>query len=239
MNSTVLDGGETLFFNSDADLTTGRTGVIALAAGERNPSIDAGYYVTPLPVTLLYFKGNADGCSINLNWATASEQNAKSFRVERSADGKTWASLAVIAAAGNSTTVRNYTFTDAKATRTNYYRLVQMDFDGTTAVYGLSESVATQGCFDETTNGVTSLYPNPNSTDEVTVKFYTDRGDEDVSVEIHNVLGQQVSATKLAINNGTSLVKIDIHTLEAGTYFVKIVGNGWYSVAQKLVRITE
>ncbi len=231
-------GGETPFFNSDADLTSGRTAVIALAAGERNPNIDAGYYVTPLPVTLLYFKGIADGCSINLNWATASEQNAKSFRVERSADGKTWGSLAVIAAAGNSTTVRNYQFTDGKATRNNYYRLVQTDFDGTTAVYGLAESVATQGCYDETTNGVTNLYPNPNSTNDVTVKFYTDRGDEDATIEIYDVLGHQMSAMKLSISNGTNIVNMDISDLASGTYMVKIVGTGWYSVAQKLVRVT-
>ncbi len=234
--TTGTNGGDD---NSDADALTGRTGIITLAAGERNPNIDAGYYVTPLPVSLLYFKGAAENCTVLLNWATASEQNAKSFRVERSADGKTWGSLGIVAAAGNSVTVRNYQFTDSKPKRTNYYRLVQADFDGQTAVYGLAQSVETQGCFDETTNGVTNLYPNPNNTEEVTVKFYTDRGDEEAAIEIYDVLGQQMSAMKLPITNGVNLVNMDISDLASGTYLIKIVGAGWYSVAQKLVRVKE
>ena len=195
--------------------------------------------VAPLPVTMLYFAGKATDCKVELNWATASEQNAKLFRVEHSSNGIDWTAIGDVPCAGNSTTVRYYTFTDTKPTRNNYYRLVQIDFDGRSETYRLATSVATAGCFDDTVNGVAAMYPNPNATDKLTIKFYTDRGAEDVRVQIYDILGRLYTETPIAIGNGTNIVNVNIEDLVSGTYFVKIVGNGWYSVAQKLVRVQE
>ena len=222
---------------SDAALTNGQTPMQALARAAHSSTLDAGFFPEPLPVTLLYFNSKEGNCTVNLNWATASERNAAAFRVERSVDGIRWAALGTVRAAGNSTTLRFYTFVDAKPVRNNYYRLVQIDADGRTETFRLAQSVTTNGCYDATTNGISGLYPNPNNTDNVTVKFYTDRGAEEVTMQVYDALGQIVTETKLGIDNGSNVVKVDIADLPAGTYLLKIVGDGWYSVAQRLVRI--
>jgi SdrD B-like domain/GEVED domain/F5/8 type C domain/Secretion system C-terminal sorting domain len=241
ITSGVLTGAqasETPVFNSDASVLTGKTGTISLAAGQRNATIDAGYYGTTLPVKLVYFKGNADACEVHLQWATASEQNAKSFEIWRSTDGINYTKIGTQKAAGNSTNMQFYTFTDTKPLRTNYYKLVQTDFDGKSETFALSAKIATNGCFEDTDNGISGLYPNPNGVNTLNLKFYTDRSDsEDLNFVFYDVLGRAIATYPQTIIRGANHVQLDITTLPSGTYFVKAVGEGWYSLPQKLVRV--
>ncbi|GAB3307248.1 hypothetical protein [Hymenobacter tenuis] len=88
----------------------------------------------PLPVQLVSFDGRLQGNRVQLNWSTAAELQSASFTVQRSADGKSFEDVATVRAAGTSTSVRNYTATDASPRQgVNYYRLRQTDLDGTTA----------------------------------------------------------------------------------------------------------
>lgn len=59
-----------------------------------------------------------------LNWSTTAEKNTNRFTVQRSPDSLTWNNIGYVTAAGNSTTLRSYSFTDT-ATRTTaaWYRL--------------------------------------------------------------------------------------------------------------------
>ena len=92
----------------------------------------------PLPVVLTAFGGEATAAGVQLAWATAQEKNSAFFAVERSLDGKTFGTLTEVAAAGNTTTARHYGYLDATATAgTRYYRLRQVDQDGTTAYSGI------------------------------------------------------------------------------------------------------
>ena len=86
--------------------------------------------VVPLPITLTKFTAQRSGSEGLLNWQTAQEENSRDFTIERSTDGKTYTSIGVVAAAGKSTSLRNYTFTDlAPVNSINYYRLKQSDLD--------------------------------------------------------------------------------------------------------------
>src|SRR6202012_2934437 len=85
---------------------------------------------SPLPITLLQFNGRLDNNNAVLTWSTSSEQNSKTFEIDRSFDGTVFLPIGNVAAAGNSTSTRNYTFTDPSLTRdTNYYRLKEIDLD--------------------------------------------------------------------------------------------------------------
>ncbi|QKG58224.1 T9SS type A sorting domain-containing protein [Hymenobacter sp. BRD128] len=87
-----------------------------------------------LPVTLTRFSGSrtSDGGHVSLNWATASEVNNAFFAVERSTDAQTFDVLGQVAGAGTSSTARAYTFLDEyPLASTTYYRLRQVDLDGT------------------------------------------------------------------------------------------------------------
>jgi hypothetical protein len=85
----------------------------------------------PLPVVLTSFIGQAGSAGNVLRWATASEANSAHFDVERSADGQEFVKIGQVAAAGTSAAAHSYQFVDAAATATSYYRLRQVDFDGT------------------------------------------------------------------------------------------------------------
>lgn len=87
-----------------------------------------------LPVTLTLFTGQVMDGGNELRWTTATEINNKGFYVERSVDGRIFTQLEYIASKavnGNSTTPLSYNFMDKEPTAKSYYRLRQIDFDGT------------------------------------------------------------------------------------------------------------
>lgn len=64
----------------------------------------------PLPVALTAFTATATGppAAVRLAWATASETNSARFEVERGLDGRSFAKIGTVAAAGSSGSPRQY-----------------------------------------------------------------------------------------------------------------------------------
>jgi GEVED domain/Beta-propeller repeat len=88
--------------------------------------------VGPLPVELISFTGREEGRGVRLQWATASEINSSHFAVERSADASTYSSIGEVQAAGHSQSLITYVLDDPTPfIGWNYYRLAQVDLDGT------------------------------------------------------------------------------------------------------------
>jgi hypothetical protein len=84
-----------------------------------------------LPVTYAGFTATKNGSNALLQWQTQQEQNSLSFIIERSSDGKEFTGIGQVAAAGNSSLVQSYSFTDETPRKgKNYYRLNQVDLDG-------------------------------------------------------------------------------------------------------------
>jgi hypothetical protein len=96
------------------------------------PTLAAGALTTPapLPVVLIAFTGQNTSTGNVLRWTIASETSSDYFEVERSASGENFVKIGQVVAAGTTTAAHSYQFTDA-ATTTSYYRLRQVDFDGT------------------------------------------------------------------------------------------------------------
>jgi alpha-tubulin suppressor-like RCC1 family protein len=112
----------------------------------------------PLPVQLSAFTAQAAGpAAVLLAWVTASEVNSAYFAVERSLDGINFSEVARQPAAGTSAIARTYSYRDATlpaGASILYYRLRQVDRDGTTA-YSPVRPVALAGAAG------LALYPNP------------------------------------------------------------------------------
>jgi hypothetical protein len=87
-----------------------------------------------LPVTWMSIRALRSQSDIVLKWNTASEWDADKFVVERSLNGKTWEELGTVKAAGNSTVESNYQFVDFKVPHAVYYRLKQVDYNGTFSI---------------------------------------------------------------------------------------------------------
>jgi len=78
---------------------------------------------SPLPVELVSFSGRLSGNGVMLNWATATEVNNYGFEVERTplippfGKGGTqggWEMIGFVAGSGNSSSVKEYSYTDSK-----------------------------------------------------------------------------------------------------------------------------
>jgi pimeloyl-ACP methyl ester carboxylesterase len=85
-----------------------------------------------LPVQWQYFNASVEGYSkVVLQWATASEISSEKFEVQRSSNGIAYETIAAIAAAGNTSTEKRYSFSDLSPLRgDSYYRLRQIDRSG-------------------------------------------------------------------------------------------------------------
>jgi hypothetical protein len=138
----------------------------------------------PLPVTLLDFTAQLAGRTVQLDWHTASERNADRFEVERSLDATTFTYLGARPAAGTSSVAHAYAFTDSAlpvGTTTLYYRLRQVDVDGT-STYSPVRAVA----LAPSAAGV-ALFPNP------TTRLTTLTGaSAHASVQVLDALGRTV-----------------------------------------------
>lgn len=92
------------------------------------------YYSSTLPVSWASFTARKQDEQVALNWSTASEQNTKDFIVQQKTETGTWNDIAIVAAAGNSTSLRNYSYLHrTPANGVNYYRIAQIDLDGKTS----------------------------------------------------------------------------------------------------------
>ena len=127
---------------SDFTVTGTSTGFSFFGAGS-----DDG---NALPVELVSFSGACNDGVVELIWETASEYNSSHFDVENSRDGITWDVVKTIEAEGFSTELVVYNYNDINAHGgDNYYRLTQVDIDGTSKTY----DVINVSC-SQTTSGI-------------------------------------------------------------------------------------
>ncbi|MCC3154257.1 T9SS type A sorting domain-containing protein [Hymenobacter sp. BT770] len=173
-----------------------------------------------LPVTLTQFIGKrTPKGTVFLGWSTANEINNSFFEVERSADALNFVPLTKIAGSGNTTSARTYSFTDENPLAGQaYYRLRQIDVDGTDA-YSPIVSIVEQKTAE------LAVFPNP-SAGSITVPSAVGA----TQYRVLNVLGQAVLSGKLATNG-----RIELNTLNKGTFFLELTGTSGRST-QRLVR---
>ena len=188
--------------------------------------------VYALPVELLSFSGNCESGTVTLNWQTATEHNSDYFTLEKSRDGQNWQLLTSMDAAGNSTQLLNYETTDENAMEgNNYYRLSQVDYDGTTKEY----NVINVSCIGGSRESFI-VYPNPSSS-----AFQ-------VVLEDKHLVGNatlMVKDTKCAmllnrsieVKPGINLFNVGDMNLAPGVYYIQVVnGERATEVLKEVIR---
>jgi hypothetical protein len=124
----------------------------------------------PLPVEITSFKGRLSEGDVVLTWETATEINNSHFEIQRSVDGEKVEAIAKMpskAEGGNSTQKISYSFTDSEPYYGgNYYRLKQVDVDGTIEFH---KFIFINNDFQEIVEP--TVYPNPTSNNEFTVEI--------------------------------------------------------------------
>ena len=180
------------------------------------------------PVELTSFSVFADEDNVLLNWNTATETNNKGFEVQRSEskDQKTeWKTAGFVVGNGTSTQTHSYSFTDKNVVSGKYYyRLNQIDFDGTSEYSKEVEvSVNAPAVFALQQN-----YPNPFN--PATIIRYSIPADQHVRLNIYNLLGQKVvtlidgvqKAGQHEVNFNASNLPAGRQGFASGLYFYKL-----------------
>lgn len=183
------------------------------------PYVGADEGLVPLPVELASFSANVSDNNVVLTWTTVTELNSKSFVIERMASGGSWSAAGEVSAAGFSTEIRTYSFTDRNVPAGTYsYRLKTVDFDGSykfSPVIEVSLGVPTEFA-------VSQNYPNPFNP-STTVDFQLP-ADARVTMELYTVTGEK-AATLLngEISAGYHKLMIDAASLRltSGIYIYR------------------
>jgi len=204
------------------DFFMGRTLTFELKAGDCILDIDAGFRMPPLPVEWLYIRGewNQERDVNEITWATASEINSDYYIVERSYENEGFEDIGKVEAEGNTVAPTKYNFDDEDIDRNGkyYYRLRQVDLDGT---YDYSDIVVIT--IDRKGDFKADVYPNP-AYRFVNVNIETSET-IDVQAVILDATGKLVMDDVIngEMDSGITEIRIPLETLAAGTYIIRIV----------------
>ena len=178
-------------------------------AADRNANIPDCSLV-PLPVELSSFTAKADNYMTNLYWNTLSEVNNDYFVIEHSITGRDFKEVSRVKGAGTTNIDRNYSFTHkSPVDGVNYYRLKQVDFDGT---YDYSSIEAVTIRKTSLIRIFPSIANNVISVDLLT----TSR--EDRLIKIYNAIGHLVASD--VIPAYATRLDFDITDLPIGHYYL-------------------
>jgi hypothetical protein len=186
----------------------------------------------PLPVELSAFTAVAKNLDAQLAWTTASEKDNDHFDVERSLNGTDFVKIAEVKGQGSSTRATDYTRTDAgigaKAAGLVYYRLKQVDVDGTTTF-----SPVRTVSFGKVVPAIT-LYPNPATSATSLDLTLLPTGAYRVSVL--DAAGRVVLNTTLEAGLTHAL---DLNTIASGTYTLLVRGENGGQVVNLTKRLIK
>ena len=197
----TLNGMMTWSVNWDAVASCG--GAYTYAATYQTALNDL---LATIPVELMNFQAKPLPKTVQLTWQTASEINSDYFTIERGADGKFFDKIGQIQANGNSSALKNYSFTDNQPlNEANYYRLQQIDKDGKVQ---LSPIIAV----DFAAPFILSIFPNP------VTNLLTFSGENVGEYAIFDAFGREILRGPISSN----LTTIDMAALISGVYILKI-----------------
>jgi hypothetical protein len=188
------------------------------------------YQITP--VELLSFSADVKSNNVVLNWSTASEINNRVFEIQRAAGNAgegslNWKTIGSVEGRGTTTEKSDYAYTDESPVNgISYYRLKQIDFDGTHRIFN-AEMVEFNQVNDY---ALEQNFPNPFNPS--TVINYSIPTAGQVKVTVYNLLGSEVAvlvneykdAGNYSVEFSTENLKnnlgsgVYIYTLKAGTF---------------------
>jgi hypothetical protein len=172
---------------------------------------------TILPIELMSFTAACNGRFVNLEWSTATERNNDYFIVERSDDAINFTEIARVAGAGNSIEQLDYNYTDYSAAGgDNYYRLVQVDYDGTRT----ASEIVVANCSEAEGEPDVQVFPNPFHND-LTIHM-ENFGGTTVSIEVYDMLGRIVMQKTIGVDGSSEETMLQLDNLSNGTYNVRI-----------------
>ena len=165
-----------------------------------------------LPVELISFSASTEGQEVILSWATASELNNDRFEIEQSVNAVDYRKIGELEGAGTTNEEQSYSFVHfSPAVGVNYYRLKQVDFDGS-----FEYSPVVRVNTDPYTS-MLQLLQNP-ATDQ-TIRFIYAANANPV-IGVFDLSGAEQANVQIKANS--NLYELDISSLSHGVYLLQV-----------------
>lgn len=199
--------------------------VPSVSSRAANPSFLTFASINPnvvLPIELLNFTATCDDYGALIEWSTASEKDNDYFIVEHSCDAVNFKEIARVAGAGYSNSILNYSYVDFNLLGgDNYYRLIQVDYNGSRSVSDIIVLNCNNQFQDEP---AVEAYPNPFNSDlEVSLINFNNNP---AKIELFDMLGKLVYYKEVDSTLNQYDVTLQLGHLSQATYTMRVcVGN--------------
>lgn len=233
--STIATTNSSTFFYEDlnVELNNNYTYRVCTIYGA-SPSCygnEATAYVPEyVPVELASFTGTFSNNEIILKWETASETNNHGFEIQRKM-GSEFERIGFVEGNGTTTEPQSYNFIDENIKNgTYYYRLKQIDFDGT---FEYSNEITVEVNIP-VYYFLSQNYPNPFNP-STTIKYSIAKGGL-VTLKVFDTLGNEVK-TLVNENKQSGIYNADFNgsNLSSGVYFYQLKSANFMSTKKLML----
>ena len=156
-----------------------------------------------------------------MDWEVKTDEELKSFDVERSADGRNFVKLATVASLGKGITIANYSWVDNNPLiGANYYRIKVIPLSGKEKVSPVANVTMDQN------KPSMEVYPNPTEGNDFNIKL-SNLTKGIYQVIITNATGQQVLVKTIEHPGGTKTQRMLFdNDISKGVFRVQVKGEG-------------
>lgn len=181
--------------------------------------------ILPVEYVSLEAEFSVEERQTELTWTTSMERENSHFEVQRSTDGlKSWEVIGNVDGMGWSDAPVNYRFEDVNpsiAGGTVYYRLNQVDFDGTSS---LSKVLSVKVPGVQFTQGVWRAYPNPTSGEQLRVSLLdkSQYSGEDIAFKIIHPTSISKAVSVTSENEMNEAISQMIRNVPKGVFVIEL-----------------
>lgn len=184
-----------------------------------------------LSTSLLSFNAVFQNNTVAVNWQTTNESQLEAFELERSSDGLYFDKINWQATSKVNQSITNYQYTDSNYGSSNYvyYRLKQLDKDGS---FSYSNVIAV-----ELPKTITNFHLSPNPTnDALYISIPATAQAHSLNIVIYNNLGILVDTYSFSNLEEQNILEINTKNLSKGIYVVQLLLDGTHSQTQRFIK---
>ena len=172
--------------------------------------------IIALPVTWGTISASCKRGQIQVKWSTLQESGIYNFMVQRSTDRSVWTDLGPVPASGNSTSTKNYSYTDVTAPSgiTLFYRIAAVQNKS----YAYSPVASATGCKRPVRM---QLSPVPATT-STNLTVYSDETYQ-ATIKLYGADGGTYQQRAVTISAGSNLFLFNVSSLPNGTYYLQVL----------------
>lgn len=194
------------------------------SSGDDNANSPVTVQAVPLPVKLLHFDARSSGCTAQLSWNTAQEQNINRYEVEFSVNNKDYKQAGIVTASNKQAQEQSYSFNyQMNAENTYLFRLKIVDKDGNSNYSQVQKLSCSGGAPADI-----RLAPNP-VVSAVTIKGM---GNGANTISIQDVKGHQISTWSV----NSREYNADLSNVPPGMYTITIQNESGSFFSSKIIK---